>query len=406
MSYTTHYLESETAATEGAEVITVVNCMIQDGIKLGASDLHIEPWENAIAVRARVNGVLTEVAQLPLDLMDKISARFKVMANLVTYQAGLPQDGTAVGGAELDGVQLRISIFPTTRGEKIVARLFDPRDRRFELSTLGFDETTLQGLKRVLKRSSGLVLFTGPTGSGKTSTMYSSLCYIMQRDGTSVSISTVEDPVEFNLPMVSQTQINPAQDFTYAVALRSIMRQDPQVIMVGEIRDADTAAIAVQAGLTGHLVLSTIHCGVSAGAFTRLINMQIEPFMLASSILGVMGLRLVRSVCPHCAQPFEPSPSQLKVVPEALVAQAQFRQGAGCEECHQSGYSGRVPVSELLVVNEPFREAVLKKLPTSALEEIAIQQGMRTLWQNGLYRAITGQTTLEETIRVLAADML
>jgi type II secretory ATPase GspE/PulE/Tfp pilus assembly ATPase PilB-like protein len=405
MSYTVQYLESE-MASQGIEVSVLVNCLVQDAIHLSASDLHIEPWENAIAVRARVNGVLTEVAHLPLDLMEKISMRFKVMSNLVTYQAGTPQDGTAVGGPELDGVQLRVSIFPTTRGEKIVVRLFDPRDRRFELDSLGFEESTLHGLLRALKRTSGLLLFTGPTGSGKTSTMYSALCYIMQRDGTSVSISTVEDPVEFNLPMVSQTQISPAQEFTYAIALRSIMRQDPQVIMVGEIRDAETAAIAVQAGLTGHLVLSTIHCGVSAGAFTRLINMEIEPFMLASSILAVMGLRLVRTVCPNCAQTYEPAPSQLKVIPEALIPEAQFRQGAGCEQCHQTGYSGRVPVSELLVVNEPFREAVLKKMPTSALEEIAIQQGMCTLWQNGLARAIAGQTTLEETIRVLAADMM
>jgi len=405
MSYTVQYLESD-LVTKGFEVSVLVNCLVQDAIGLAASDLHIEPWESSIAVRARVNGVLTEVAHLPLDLMDKISMRFKVMANLVTYQAGMPQDGTAVGIPELEGVQLRVSIFPTTRGEKIVVRLFDPRDRRFDLSTLGFEESTLQGLLRALKRTSGLLLFTGPTGSGKTSTMYSALCHIMQRDGTSVSISTVEDPVEFNLPMVSQTQIHPAQEFTYAVALKSIMRQDPQVIMVGEIRDPETASIAVQAGLTGHLVLSTIHSGVSAGAFTRLINMEIEPFMLASSILGVMGLRLVRCVCPNCAQPCAPSPSQLKVVPEPLVGQAQFRRGAGCDQCNQSGYSGRLPVSELLVVNEPFREAVLKKMPTSALEDIAIQQGMRTLWQNGLSRAISGQTTLDETIRVLAADMM
>ena len=405
MSYTIQYLQSEMAA-QGFEVSVLVSCLVQDAIRLGASDLHIEPWENSIAARARVNGVLTEVAHLPLELMEKISMRFKVMANLVTYQAGMPQDGTAVGGPELAGVQLRVSIFPTTRGEKIVVRLFDPRDRRFDLGTLGFEESTLHGMLKTLKRTSGLLLFTGPTGSGKTSTMYSALCYIMQRDGTSVSISTVEDPVEFNLPMVSQTQISPAQEFTYAVALRSIMRQDPQVIMVGEIRDPDTASIAVQAGLTGHLVLSTIHSGVSAGAFTRLINMEIEPFMLASSILGVMGLRLVRCICPHCAQPCEPTPSQLKVVPEPLVAQAQFRRGTGCDQCNQTGYAGRLPVSELLVADEPFREAVLKKLPTSALEEIAIQQGMRTLWQNGLYRAISGQTTLEETIRVLAADMM
>jgi len=405
MSYTIQYLESEVAA-QGIEVIVLVNCLVQDAIRLGASDLHIEPWENSLAVRARVNGVLTEVAHLPLDLLDKISMRFKVMANLVTYQTGTPQDGAAVGGPEVDNVQLRVSIFPTVRGEKIVVRLFDPRDRRFELNTLGFEETTQQGLVRLLERSSGLLLFTGPTGSGKTSTMYSSLCHIIQRDGSSVSISTVEDPVEFNLPMVSQTQINPAQEFTYAVALRSIMRQDPQVIMVGEIRDPETAGIAVQAGLTGHLVISTIHAGVSAGAFTRLINMEIEPFMLASSVLGVMGLRLVRRVCPNCAQAYEPNPSQLKQIPESLLPQAQFCRGAGCDQCNQTGYAGRLPVSELLVVSEPFREAVLKKVPTSALEGTAIEQGMRTLWQNGLQRAISGQTTLEEIIRVVAADMV
>jgi type II secretory ATPase GspE/PulE/Tfp pilus assembly ATPase PilB-like protein len=405
MSYTQHYLESESAA-QGVEVSVLVNCLVQDAIRLGASDLHIEPWESSIAVRARVNGVLTEVAHLPPDLLDKISMRFKVMANLVTYQAGLPQDGAALGGPELDNVQLRISIFPTTRGEKIVVRLFDPRDRRFDLNTLGFDDSTLQGLLRLLKRTSGLILFTGPTGSGKTSTMYSSLCYLMQRDGTSISLSTVEDPVEFNLPMVSQTQINPAQDFTYAKALRSLMRQDPEVVMVGEIRDPETAAIAVQAGLTGHLVISTIHSGVSAGAFTRLINMEIEPFMLASSVLGVLGLRLMRRNCEHCLQTYEPEPSQLKVVPESFLPEAQFRRSAGCEHCNHTGYSGRLPVTELLVVGEPFREAVLKKMPTAALEEIAIQQGMRTLWQNGLHRALTGQTTLEETVRVLAADMM
>jgi type II secretory ATPase GspE/PulE/Tfp pilus assembly ATPase PilB-like protein len=393
-------------ASQGLEVIVLVNCLVQDAIRLGASDLHIEPWENSIAVRARVNGVLTEVAHLPLDLMDKISARFKIMANLVTYQAGMPQDGTAAGGAELDQVQLRVSIFPTTRGEKIVIRLFDPRDRRFDLNTLGFEDSTQDGLLRVLRRTSGLILFTGPTGSGKTSTMYSALCHIIQRDGSSVSISTVEDPVEFNLPMVSQTQINPAQNFTYAVALKSIMRQDPQVILVGEIRDPETAAIAVQAGLTGHLVISTIHSGVSAGAFTRLINMEIEPFMLASSILGVMGLRLIRANCPHCAQPYEPGASQLKVVPEELRANAQFRRGVGCDHCNNTSYAGRLPVSELLVVTEPFREAVLKKMPTSALEEIAVQQGMHTLWQNGLHRALGGQTTVEEIIRVLATGIL
>ncbi len=308
MSYTAQYLQSEMAARE-FEVSILVNCLVQDAIRLGASDLHIEPWETSICVRARVNGVLTEIVHLPLDVLDKISMRFKVMANLVTYQAGTPQDGTAVGGPELDNVQLRISIFPTTRGEKVVVRLFDPRDRRFELPALGFEDSTLEGLVRVLKRSSGLLLFTGPTGSGKTSTMYSALCHIVQRDGSQVSISTVEDPVEFNLPMISQTQINPAQEFTYALALRSILRQDPQVIMVGEIRDAETAAIAVQAGLTGHLVISTIHAGVSAGAFTRLINMEIEPFMLASSVWPLWACAWCGVIAPIACKPTNRRPA-------------------------------------------------------------------------------------------------
>src|SRR5580765_4561388 len=320
MSYTLHYLQSESVAAQGVEVIVLVNCLLQDGIRLRASDIHIEPWETSIAVRGRVNGVLTEIAHLPLDLLDKISMRFKVMANLVTYQAGTPQDGTAVGGPELDNVQLRISIFPTTRGEKIVVRLFDPRDRRFDLEGLGFEDSTLQGLVGVLKKSSGLALFTGPTGSGKTSTMYSALCHIIQREGSAVSISTVEDPVEFNLSMVSQTQVNPAQEFTYAVALKSIMRQDPQVIMVGEIRDSETAGIAVQAGLTGHLVISTIHSGIAAGVYARLINMDIEPFLLASSIIAVLGIRLVRKNCTFCSQPYQPEAGVLKMVPNEALA--------------------------------------------------------------------------------------
>jgi len=404
-SYTEQYLQSEGAA-QGVEISLLVNCLVQDAIRLAASDMHIEPWEESLAVRARVNGVLVEVIHLPLDYLDKISMRFKVMANLITYQAGMPQDGTAVGGPELEGVQLRISIFPTTRGEKVVIRLFDPRDRRFDLATLDFEESTLQALMKVLNRTSGLLLFTGPTGSGKTSTMYSALCHIIQREGTSISISTVEDPVEFNLPMVSQTQVNSAQELTYAVALRSIMRQDPEVILVGEIRDPETAAIAVQAGLTGHLVISTIHSGVSAGAFTRLINMQIEPFMLASSVLGVMGLRLVRRVCPACLEPYDPPASMLRLVPEALLPEAQFRRGRGCEQCTNTGFSGRMPVSEMLIADESFREAVLRKVPTSALEAIAIERGMRTLWQNGLARAVSGQTPLEEIVRAVAADMI
>jgi type II secretory ATPase GspE/PulE/Tfp pilus assembly ATPase PilB-like protein len=290
------------------------------------------------------------------------------------------------------------------RGEKIVIRIFDPSNRSFDLGTLGFEEETLQILTKLLARPSGLILFTGPTGSGKTTTIYAALYHLVQRSGPTISISTVEDPVEFNLPMISQAQINPHKEFSYPVALRSLMRQDPQVIMVGEIRDAETAAIAVQAGLTGHLVISTIHSGSTAGVFARLINMEIEPFLLASSISGVVGLRLVRKNCAFCAEPYQPEPSMLRTVPREDLEDASFRKGVGCKECSFTGFSGRYAITEMLVVNEVLRDAIMQKLPTRSLQEVAIQQGMQTLWQTGLRRALTGQTPLEEILRVVAVD--
>ena len=287
-----------------------------------------------------------------------------------------------------------------------MVRLFDPTNRSFELSSLGFDEQTQATLLHLLASPSGLILLTGPTGSGKTTAIYSALYHIVQRSGPAVSISTVEDPVEFNLPMISQAQINPGQDFTYAKALRSLMRQDPQVIMVGEIRDAETAAIAVQAGLTGHLVISTIHSGIAAGVFARLINMDIEPFLLASSIIAVLGIRLVRRNCVHCLQPYRPEEGLLKLIPEELGATAEFHRGTGCDQCLGTGFSGRNAVTELLVTDEIFRDAVLQKKPTRALQEVAIDQGMQTMWQNGLRRVLAGETTLEEVLRVIASDQL
>jgi general secretion pathway protein E len=394
------------AAEAGIEIGVLVNCILMDAIKAGASDVHLEPWESTLAVRVRLSGVLTELVHLPLELMDKISGRFKVMADLVSYQTGLPQEGHASTGPEMGGVELRISIFPTTRGEKIVVRLFDPSNRSFELSSLGFDDDTLKAFAQLLSRPSGLILLTGPTGSGKTTAIYSALYHIVQRSGPAVSISTVEDPVEFNLPMVSQAQINPAQDFTYPKALRSLMRQDPQVIMVGEIRDPETATIAVQAGLTGHLVISTIHSGIAAGVFARLINMEIEPFLLASSIIAVLAIRLIRKNCTFCAQPYEPEPSLLRLVPQEAIPTATFKRGTGCQECLGTGYTGRTAVTELLVVDEVFRDAVLRKLPTRSLQDVAVQQGMQTMWQNGFRRALSGQTTLDEILRVVAVEQL
>ncbi len=375
-----------------------------DAVDAGASDIHIEPWESTIAVRIRLQGVLSELVHLPLDFMERISGRLKVMADLVSYETDLPQEGRAPADPSLGGVELRISVFPTVRGEKIVIRIFDPRNRSFELSGLGFDDHSMALFVKMLARPSGLLLLTGPTGSGKTTAMYSALYHLVQKHGPGISISTVEDPVEYNLPMVSQAQVNRAKEFTYPIALRSLMRQDPEVIMIGEIRDSETAAIAVQAGLTGHLVISTIHSGSTAGVFARLINMEIEPFLLSSSIVGLMGLRLVRTNCPHCADLYEPDPSLLKLLPPEVVNFAQFRKGRGCVHCHDTGYGGRLSLTEMLVVDEVLRDAVLQKLPTVRLQEIAIKQGMRTLFQSGMERVMHGQTTVEEVFRMVSID--
>lgn len=405
MSRSLDYLQSA-EAQERSDIPFLVNCIVYDAIQAGASDIHLEPWEGYIEVRIRLNGVLSELVRLPLELNDKIAGRFKVMANLVTYQTGLPQEGHAAGGPELNNVELRISVFPTVRGEKIVVRLFDMTHRSFDIHSLGFEPETLKRMLQLLARPNGMLLLTGPTGSGKTTAIYSALAHLVERSGPTISISTVEDPVEFSLQMVSQAQVNPAQDFTYPIALRSLMRQDPQVIMIGEIRDPETANIAVQAGLTGHLVISTIHSGSATGVFARLMNMQIEPFLLASSIVGVLGIRLIRTNCSHCAQPTMPDPAYLKLLPPQLAASGDFRKGIGCEHCLNTGYSGRAALTELLVPDEVFREAVLLKKPTSVLNQLAIERGMQTLWQNGLRRVLSGQTTLDEVFRAIALDQV
>lgn len=405
MNQTTRYLQS-IGDYQNAETGALVNYMVLDAVKSGASDIHIEPWESTLVVRIRLSGVLTELVHLPLDLMEKVSGRLKVMANLISYQNDLPQEGHAPASPDIGGVELRISVFPTVRGEKIVIRIFDPSNRTFDLAALGFDQETLKVFMNLISRPNGLILLTGPTGSGKTTAIYSALYQLVQRNGPSISISTVEDPVEFHLPMVSQAQVNRAKEFTYPVALRSLMRQDPQVIMVGEIRDAETAAIAVQAGLTGHLVISTIHSGSTAGVFARLINMEIEPFLLASSVTGVLGLRLVRKNCSYCAVPYEPDPATLRLLTPEQLEVAQFRRGTGCEHCLNTGFGGRNALTEMLVVDEVTRDSILQKLPTRTLQEIAVRQGMQTLWHLGLNRVLRGETTLEEIMRVVAADQM
>lgn len=405
MNQTTRYLES-VGDYQKLEIGALVNYIVMDSVKAGASDIHIEPWESTLVVRIRLIGVLTELVHLPLELMEKISGRLKVMANLISYQTDLPQEGHAPASPDIGGVELRISVFPTVRGEKIVVRIFDPSNRTFDLQALGFDAETMRVFMNLISRPNGLILLTGPTGSGKTTAIYSALYQLVQKHGPTISISTVEDPVEFHLPMISQAQVNRAKEFNYPIALRSLMRQDPQVIMIGEIRDAETAAIAVQAGLTGHLVISTIHSGSTAGVFARLINMEIEPFLLASSVTGVLGLRLIRRNCSYCAVPYEPEPTLLKLLSPEQIDAAQFRKGTGCERCLDTGFSGRTALAEMLVVDEVIRDAVLQKLPTRTLQEVTMRQGMHTLWQLGLERVLRGETTLEEIVRVVAVDQI
>jgi type II secretory ATPase GspE/PulE/Tfp pilus assembly ATPase PilB-like protein len=292
------------------------------------------------------------------------------------------------------------------RGEKIVIRIFDPKHRSFDIGELGFDDESLHTFVSLLSKPSGLILLTGPTGSGNTTAIYSALHYLQQRAGPSVSISTVEDPVEVHLPMICQAQVNRAREFTYPVALRSLMRQDPEVIMIGEIRDAETAAIAVQAGMTGHLVISTIHSGTTAGVFARLINMEIEPFLLSSSIIGVVGVRLIRNNCPRCSVIIDCPSAAAKLIPAEMLEGAVFAKGEGCDHCLHTGYAGRSALTEMFVTDEVIRDAILQKMPTRTLQQVAIAQGMRTLWMSGMQRAIRGMTTIEEVMRVVAADQV
>lgn len=403
MNNTIRYLQS-IAEDSDIDIPKLVDNVIIDAVASGASDIHIEPWESSIVVRVRLSGVLNELVHLPLDLMERLSGRLKIMANLIAYQTDIPQEGRASTFPEAGNVELRVSTFPTVRGEKIVIRIFDPKNRSFNLNDLGFETDTLELFKTLIARPNGLVLLTGPTGSGKTTAIYAALLHLIEKHGPRISVATVEDPVEFNLPMISQSQCNAGREYTYPVALRSLMRQDPQVIMIGEIRDAETAQIAVQAGLTGHMVLSTIHSGSTAGVFARLINMGIEPFLLSSSIAGVLGLRLVRRNCPACSEPYMPEEGLLRMLTPEVIDAAQFRRGEGCEACMHTGFSGRGTVTELLLMDEPIRDSVISKTTTRKIQEIAMQSGMQTLYQTGMRRVLRGETTMEEILRVIGLE--
>jgi general secretion pathway protein E len=382
-----------------APVIRLVNQIIGRVIDLRASDIHLEPFEDGLHVRYRVDGVIATAEVVPPQLSAAVNSRVKLMAHLDIAERRLPQDGrikTRVKGRELD---LRISTVPTVYGESLVMRVLDRSSVRYSMESIGFAPDNLERFNHLLARPHGILLITGPTGSGKTTTLYTALSKI---DADAYKIITVEEPVEYQLPGINQIQVHQQIGLTFANALRSILRQDPDIIMIGEMRDGETAQIAVQSALTGHLVLSTLHTNTAAGAVTRLQDMGIEPYLITSSVNGVLSQRLVRRLCDHCKAPYAPAPN-LQASKDLLrlgKAVPYFYQAVGCEHCRQSGYNGRCGIHELLVLDDHMRRGVLDGLDAAALNSRAMAHGMHTLYEDGLLKVATGITSLDELLRV------
>lgn len=382
-----------------APVIRLVNSVIGRVIDLRASDIHLEPFDDGLHVRYRVDGVIHQGDLVPPRLSAAVSSRVKLLAHLDIAERRLPQDGrikTRVKGRELD---LRVSTVPTVHGESVVMRVLDRASVRLNLDTMGFAPDTLARFNELLARPHGILLVTGPTGSGKTTTLYASLSKI---DSDANKIITVEDPVEYQLEGINQIQVHPQINLTFANALRSILRQDPDIIMIGEMRDGETAQIAVQSALTGHLVLSTLHTNTAAGAVTRMQDMGVESYLITSSVNGVLAQRLVRTLCGHCKQPYAPGEELLKATglarfaaPDQLIYRA-----VGCEHCRQSGYRGRTGIHELLVLDEPMRRAIIDGHDAGALHALAARNGMLSLYEDGLRKVAAGVTSLDEVARV------
>jgi len=385
-----------------APVIRLANALFLAAIQRGASDIHIEPYEKELRVRFRIDGVLQQVMTPPLKFRDPLVSRIKIMARLDISEKRLPQDGRIKARFNDRGtsreIDFRVSVLPCLFGEKIVLRLLDSKGLRLDLSQLGFDVEALRRFDTSIRKPWGMVLVTGPTGSGKTNTLYSALSQINQ---PGVNIMTAEDPVEFNLPGINQVQVKEQINLTFAATLRSFLRQDPNIILVGEIRDAETAGIAVKAALTGHLVLSTLHTNDAPSSLSRLVNMGIEPFLVANSINLVAAQRLVRKVCDICKAP-DPVPIERLVdagLPESELPNVKAMKGKGCDRCGGTGYKGRVGVFEIMEVSESLRERIIHSVPISELRAQAIQEGMSTLRQSGLMKVRDGVTTLDEIVR-------
>ena len=382
-----------------APVIRLVSGLISRAAQAGASDIHFEPGDAELRVRYRIDGILQEVESLPGRLASAVLSRIKVMAKLNLAEHRLPQDGriaTAVRGRNID---IRVAISPVLHGERATLRLLDRNRLALDLAELGFDEAMRDELRGIFRQPNGILLVTGPTGSGKTTTLYAALSELNRPDA---NILTIEDPIEYQLPGINQSQVKPQIGLTFATALRSFLRQDPDIMMVGEIRDLETAQVAVQAALTGHLILSTVHTNDVASTVTRLIDMGVEDYLIAATLIGIVAQRLLRKLCSECREAYVPT----QELAERLKSSSdgppvtQLFSAVGCESCNHSGYRGRTVIAEVLLVSDAISQAVLQRAETSHIQAVARQAGMQSLWSHGVRRAMAGETSIEEVFRV------
>jgi general secretion pathway protein E len=390
-------------ATDEAPIIRLVNSVLFQAVRQRASDIHFESFERGLVVRYRIDGVLYPVLTPPKHLQASIIARLKILAGLNIAEKRLPQDGRFTIRTAGKDVDLRVSVLPTAHGERVVLRLLEKENKLLNLSEMGFSSDRLNVIHQLIQLAHGIILVTGPTGSGKTTTLYAALSHINAPDK---NIITVEDPIEYQLLGIGQMQVNPKINLTFAAGLRSILRQDPDVIMIGEIRDRETAEIAIHASLTGHLVFSTLHTNDAASAATRLIDMGIEPFLVASSVVAVLAQRLVRKVCKDCQQAYQPEDEELirlGIVPSKT--RLAFYRGPGCAGCSQTGYRGRTGIYELLVMDDEIRRLIGAKSDATAIKQAAIAKGMITLKDDGANKVFHGITTTEEVMRITQQEV-
>ncbi len=398
-------VEEELQNGVNISIINLIDCLLEKAHLMGASDIHIDPSTNEVRVRMRIDGVLQDFYKFPKSIYSEVISRIKVLARLRTDEHQATQDGRFrhLFKDNDEFIDIRVSIVPTYHGENAVLRLLSDKAEGFNLDALGFSKSDQEKIMRAMKKTSGMILSTGPTGSGKTTTLYTLIKMLNSKD---ISIITIEDPIEYAIDGIEQIQVNQHAGLTFANGLRSILRQDPNIIMVGEIRDSETANIAVNSALTGHLLLSTLHTNDSATTLPRLLDMGIEPYLVASTVNIAIGQRLVRKICSHCKEKFAISPVikeslSLSAVSPFLDQNFDLYKGKGCEKCNRSGYSGRLSINEVFVVTDEIREAIVRKASSSELRKIAVANGMKTMLQDGLDKVKDGKTTLEEILRVI-----